>query len=83
VKRAVESTAEDRGGLGQGPGAVQTILVVDDDSAICNALYFLREAAGYAVLAAPDGLAALEVGARNRPDLVVIDLHMPGLAERR
>ncbi len=58
---------------------MQTILVVDDDPGIRDALALLLEDAGYAVLAAPDGLTALEVVARDRPDLVVTDLHMPGL----
>jgi two-component system, NtrC family, response regulator AtoC len=58
---------------------VQTILVVDDDPAIRDALALLLEDAGYVVLAAPDGLTALEVIAPEPLDLVITDLHMPGL----
>jgi two-component system response regulator MprA len=58
---------------------VQSILVVDNDPGIRDALALLLEDAGYAVLAAPDGLAALEAVARDSPDLVITDLHMPGL----
>ena len=58
---------------------MQSILVVDDDHAIRDALALLLEDEGYAVLAAPDGLAALAVVARDSPDLVITDLYMPGL----
>jgi CheY-like chemotaxis protein len=58
---------------------VQSILVVDDDPAIRDALALLLEEEGYVVLAAPDGLAALEVVTRHSPDLVITDLYMPEL----
>jgi CheY-like chemotaxis protein len=58
---------------------VHTILVVDDDSAIRDALTLLLEDEGYAVRAAPDGLTALEAIAPDPPDLVITDLYMPGL----
>jgi DNA-binding response OmpR family regulator len=58
---------------------VQTILVVDDDPAIRDALALLLEDEGYVVHTAPDGLAALEVVARDSLDLVITDLYMPGL----
>lgn len=46
---------------------MQSILVVDDDPAIRDALALLLEEEGYVVHAAPDGLAALEVVARDSP----------------
>jgi CheY-like chemotaxis protein len=58
---------------------VHTILVVDDDSAIRDALALLLEDAGYVARTAPDGLAALDAIAEDAPDLVVTDLYMPGL----
>lgn len=58
---------------------MQTILVVDDDPAIRDALTLLLEDEGYAVNVVPDGLAALQTITRNLPDLVITDLHMPGL----
>ena len=58
---------------------MQSILVVDDDPAIRDALALLLEEEGYVVHTAPDGLAALAVVARDSPDLVITDLYMPGL----
>jgi CheY-like chemotaxis protein len=58
---------------------VQTILVVDDDPGIRDALTLLLEDEGYLVHTAPDGLAAVAVVARDSPDLVITDLYMPGL----
>ncbi|MFN8591976.1 MAG: response regulator [Thermomicrobiales bacterium] len=56
-----------------------TILVVDDDHAVREALMLLLEDAGYAVCTAVNGMAALPLITPECPDLVVTDLHMPGL----
>jgi DNA-binding response OmpR family regulator len=57
----------------------ETILVVDDEPTIVEvvALYLQRE--GFKVLTAADGLAALSAVEQQRPDLVVLDLMLPGL----
>jgi DNA-binding response OmpR family regulator len=56
-----------------------TILVVDDDRKIVElvALYLTRD--GYKVLPAYDGEQALVVARRMRPDLIILDLLLPGL----
>ncbi len=56
----------------------QRILVVDDDRSIVKVLRGYLEQAGYAVLTAVDGESALHVLRHERPDLVVLDLMMPG-----
>ena len=58
---------------------VKTILVVDDDKKIVDlvSLYLRRE--GFAILAASDGHEALEMARRQQPDLIVLDLLLPGL----
>lgn len=58
---------------------MRTILVVDDEEAI-RQLYQeeLREA-GYQVEVASDGHAALKMVQRSRPDLMTIDIKMPGM----
>jgi two-component system, NtrC family, response regulator HydG len=55
------------------------ILVVDDDSTLRTALKQLLENEGYRVDAAADGHAALERLVDFPPDVVVTDLHMPGM----
>src|SRR5947209_3495329 len=56
-----------------------TILVVDDEQRLRNLVrgYLARE--GFAVLIAGDGLTALELARQHAPDIVVLDLLLPGL----
>jgi two-component system alkaline phosphatase synthesis response regulator PhoP len=56
----------------------QTILVVDDETRIVKLVRDYLERAGFAVLAAYDGEMALQVARRDRPDLIVLDLMLPG-----
>jgi two-component system alkaline phosphatase synthesis response regulator PhoP len=56
----------------------QRILVVDDDPQIVRLLRASLEQAGYQVFAAYDGETALHVLRRECPDLVVLDLMLPG-----
>ncbi|HZG08923.1 MAG TPA: response regulator transcription factor [Allosphingosinicella sp.] len=53
------------------------ILVVDDDSHIRQVLTFALNKAGMTTAEAGDGEAALDQVARERPDLVVLDINMP------
>jgi DNA-binding NtrC family response regulator len=55
------------------------ILVVDDQEGIRWLLSALLEDAGYAVSTATDGQEALEVTAKQPPDLVLMDVRMPGV----
>lgn len=54
-----------------------TVLVVDDDDGIRNALTALLEDEGYRVLSAGNGLEALSVCGTGLPSLIVLDLMMP------
>ncbi len=58
---------------------MKTILVVDDEPKITQLARDYLEHAGYAVLTARDGKAALAVARAERPDLVVLDLGLPEL----
>ena len=58
--------------------AMKTILVVDDEPAIVQLARDYLEHAGYTVLTAADGTAALETYRRRHPDLIVLDLGLPG-----
>jgi two-component system alkaline phosphatase synthesis response regulator PhoP len=57
----------------------KTILLVDDDSRITQVARDYLAHAGFAVAVAHDGPAALAAFRRERPDLVVLDLGLPGL----
>jgi two-component system alkaline phosphatase synthesis response regulator PhoP len=55
------------------------ILVVDDESTIVNTVRAYLELEGYTVYIASDGPAALKAARSWRPDLVVLDIMLPGL----
>lgn len=57
----------------------QRILVVDDDADIRGLVRELLERRGFAVAEAADGKQALQVFYEDRPDLVLLDVSMPGL----
>ena len=57
----------------------QTILVVDEEEAIAEAVRARLENEGFRVLVAFDGPQALEAAASEPPDLVVLDLMLPGM----
>jgi len=58
---------------------MKTILVVDDEPKIVTLARDYLEHAGFVVVTAGDGLAALATVRQRRPDLVVLDLGLPGL----
>ncbi|WP_306215746.1 response regulator transcription factor, partial [Actinoplanes sp. RD1] len=55
------------------------VLVVDDDPTVSDVVRRYLEQAGCRVRLAADGAAALSAAAADRPDLVVLDLMMPGI----
>ncbi len=55
------------------------ILVVDDEQTIVNTVQAYLEREGYAVSTAADGLAAVKMARAVRPDLVVLDIMLPGI----
>jgi DNA-binding response OmpR family regulator len=57
----------------------QRVLVVDDDPTVSDVVRRYLERAGFAVTLSADGADALEVFDRQRPDLVVLDLMLPGV----
>jgi two-component system, OmpR family, KDP operon response regulator KdpE len=58
---------------------VSRILVVDDDVQICRALAINLRGSGYEVESATTGEEALRLAAASPPDLVLLDLGLPGL----
>jgi DNA-binding response OmpR family regulator len=57
----------------------QTILVVDDEASIAEAVRARLESEGFRVFVAFDGPQALEMARAEGPDLVVLDLMLPGM----
>ena len=57
-----------------------SLLVVDDDSRVRTVVGWQFEAEGYDVLEAADGNAAWERIVERRPDLIVLDLSLPGMS---
>ena len=59
--------------------AMATILIAEDDHAISDLVAYNLERAGHAPVTAYDGLTALEVARRDKPDLILLDQMMPGM----
>ncbi len=57
-----------------------TILVVDDEKDIVDLLDYNLRQAGFNVLTALDGQAAVDIAARERPRLILLDLMLPDLS---
>jgi len=55
------------------------ILVVDDEPAVTNLLSYNLRKASYAVLTAADGREALALARESQPDLILLDLMLPGV----
>jgi DNA-binding response OmpR family regulator len=53
------------------------VLLVDDDLDLLTVTGFALQQAGFLVVTAPDGPAALEVFRREQPDVAVLDINMP------
>src|SRR5260370_14558772 len=60
--------------------AGQRVLVVDDEPDITGLLAYHLAKAGYRVITAANGSEALKSAREQRPDLVVLDLMLPGLS---
>ena len=67
----------------EGSDGKTTILVVDDNSDNVEILRAFLESRGFIVAEARDGRTALARMEEVRPDLVLLDVMMPGMAARR
>lgn len=57
----------------------QKVLIVDDDSNICNLLRIYLEKEGFETITAGDGEKALELFETSKPDLILLDIMLPKL----
>ena len=61
---------------------LKTVLIVDDEPMLRSIVREILQDEGYAVIEAADGRVILEMMARERPDLVLMDVMMPGVDGR-
>jgi two-component system phosphate regulon response regulator PhoB len=59
---------------------MKTILIIEDESALVELVAFNLEKEGYAPLVALDGTTGLEYALNKLPDLILLDLMLPGLS---
>lgn len=55
------------------------ILIIEDNAANLELMRFLLEAFGHTVLSAPDGESGVGIAHRERPDLILCDVQLPGM----
>ncbi|MBU1852056.1 MAG: response regulator [Candidatus Omnitrophica bacterium] len=60
-------------------GEKNRILVVDDETNLVKAIEIRLKQANYEVLTAGDGIEGLEKAKKERPDLILLDVLMPGM----
>ena len=56
-----------------------TILVIDDDTAITDLIKTVLEKDGFTVLEAHSGMEGIEIAAKKKPDLIIMDITMPDM----
>lgn len=58
---------------------MKTILIADDKAESRELIRMVLESCGYAIREACDGIEALRYAQESNPDLLILDLHMPGI----
>ena len=58
---------------------MKTVLIADDKATGRELVRTVLEKEGFTVIEASDGLEAVRAAEENQPDLIILDLHMPGL----
>ncbi len=59
--------------------ATETVLIVDDSRTVVHMLKTALSQAGYSTLAAADGERGIQLARSHRPDLILMDVIMPGI----
>lgn len=67
-------------GKGAGHGAGRSVLVVEDEPNISEAIRFILRRDGWSVTVMPSGHGALQAVADLAPDLLILDLMLPGVS---
>jgi DNA-binding response OmpR family regulator len=80
MSKVVPPVREPRKQPARAPQRARHVLVVEDESAIRTMLAELLQHEGYAVIEAGDGREALHRLREQRPDLIILDLMLPGMS---
>jgi len=59
---------------------MKTILIIEDETDLAELIAFNMEKEGYRALIAPDGPSGLDAARQNSPDLILLDLMLPGMS---
>lgn len=73
------STSERRSKQRQPKKRVIKVLIVDDSRTVVHGLRSVLEQDGYLVIEAFDGMTAIELAKTHQPDIILMDVIMPGL----
>lgn len=55
------------------------VLIIDDEKDLLETMKFRLEAGGYDVVTAEDGQTGIEMAIKEHPDLIILDVMMPGM----
>ncbi|MFA5339289.1 MAG: response regulator [Candidatus Omnitrophota bacterium] len=58
--------------------AGKKVMIVDDDTEFLEELNETMSMSGYEIIPVNDSVAAVEIASRTKPDLIILDLKMPG-----
>jgi DNA-binding response OmpR family regulator len=75
----LEEPAQIDGVPGQGKGQGACVLLVEDEEQLRRVMKDLLQREGYTVAEARDGIQALDEVDRHAPDVIILDLNLPGL----
>lgn len=57
----------------------KTVLIVDDEPAIVDVIYYNLKREGYNIISANDGLTAVDMALEQKPDIILLDIMLPKL----
>lgn len=63
--------------IGRMERAAYRVMAVEDDSMVQNMLRHVLRSEGYEFIACSEGGAALDLAARDKPDVIILDIHLP------
>ena len=75
----VEEPTQAGGLVGEGRGQGACVLLVEDEEQLRRVMKDLLQREGYTVAEARDGIQALDEVDRHAPDVIILDLNLPGL----